>query len=73
MFVLCLFDLPLTEFLYRLAHLCYLFTDIASTSPSNSAGFMPSSVSSINSAITDYEVEVVEIRVKEGELKDIIP
>ncbi|KAI0750553.1 hypothetical protein BC629DRAFT_1229523 [Irpex lacteus] len=46
---------------------------IASTSPSNSAGFMPSSVSSINSAITDYEVEVVEIRVKEGELKDIIP
>lgn len=46
---------------------------IASTSPSNSTGFMPSSVSSINSAMTDYEVEVVEIRVKEGELKDIIP
>ncbi|KAI0685106.1 hypothetical protein BC835DRAFT_1386049 [Cytidiella melzeri] len=46
---------------------------IASTSPSNAAGFMPSSVSSINSAMTDYEIEVVEIRVKEGELKDLIP
>ncbi|KAI0342807.1 hypothetical protein BDW22DRAFT_1357332 [Trametopsis cervina] len=46
---------------------------IASTSPSNAAGFTPSSVSSINSAMTEYEVEVVEIRVKEGELKDIIP
>lgn len=48
-------------------------TDIASTSPSNASGFMPSSFTSVNSAITDYEVEVVEIRVKEGELKDIIP
>ena len=47
-------------------------TDVASTSPSNSLGFIPSSLSS-NSSMTDYEVEVVEIRVKEGELKDIIP
>ena len=46
--------------------------DVASTSPSNSSGFIPSSLSS-NSSMTDYEVEVVEIRVKEGELKDIIP
>lgn len=45
---------------------------VASTSPSNSRGFIPSSLSS-NSSMTDYEVEVVEIRVKEGELKDIIP
>jgi len=45
---------------------------VASTSPSNSRGFIPSSWSS-NSSMTDYEVEVVEIRVKEGELKDIIP
>ncbi|KIP07647.1 hypothetical protein PHLGIDRAFT_23951 [Phlebiopsis gigantea 11061_1 CR5-6] len=45
---------------------------VASTSPSNSMGFIPSSLSS-NSTMTDYEVEVVEIRVKEGELKDIIP
>lgn len=45
---------------------------VASTSPSNSSGFIPSSLSS-NSSMTEYEVEVVEIRVKEGELKDIIP
>jgi len=46
---------------------------VASTSPPNSRGFVSTSVSSSNSAITDYEVEVVEIRVQEGELKDIIP
>ncbi|KAF4614226.1 hypothetical protein D9613_008040 [Agrocybe pediades] len=46
---------------------------IASTSPPNSRGFISSSVSSNNSAMTDYEVEVVEIRVKEGDLDDIIP
>jgi hypothetical protein len=46
---------------------------IASTSPPNSRGFISSSVSSNNSAFTDYEVEVVEIRVKEGDLDDIIP
>jgi hypothetical protein len=46
--------------------------DIASTSPPNSRGFIPSSVSS-NASTTDYEVEVVEIRVREGEIYDIIP
>ncbi|KAG6819552.1 hypothetical protein H0H93_010762 [Arthromyces matolae] len=46
---------------------------IASTSPPNSKGFISSSVSSTNSALTDYEVEVVEIRVKEGDLDYIIP
>jgi len=46
---------------------------VASTSPPNSRGFVSTSVSSNNSAITDYEVEVVEIRVQEGELENIIP
>ncbi|EAU85224.1 hypothetical protein CC1G_06240 [Coprinopsis cinerea okayama7 len=46
---------------------------IASTSPPNSHGFISTSVSSTNSAMTDYEVEVVEIRIKDGELEDIIP
>ncbi|KAI0775277.1 hypothetical protein BD413DRAFT_534671 [Trametes elegans] len=46
---------------------------VASTSPSNSRGFVSSSVSSTNSSMMDYEVEVVEIRVREGELNDIIP
>jgi len=46
---------------------------VASTSPPNSRGFVSTSVTSTNSAITDYEVEVVEIRVQEGELKNIIP
>ncbi|KIK60198.1 hypothetical protein GYMLUDRAFT_59675 [Collybiopsis luxurians FD-317 M1] len=39
---------------------------VASTSPPNS-GFVSTSVSSTNSALNEYEVEVVEIRVKEGE------
>ncbi|KAH9925469.1 hypothetical protein B0H21DRAFT_700922 [Amylocystis lapponica] len=46
---------------------------VASTSPPNASGFVSSSVSSANSSMMDYEVEVVEIRVKEGELDDIIP
>ncbi|GBE90142.1 hypothetical protein BKA93DRAFT_820290 [Sparassis latifolia] len=46
---------------------------VASTSPPNASGFVSSSVSSTNSSMMDYEVEVVEIRVREGELKDIIP
>ncbi|KZT73567.1 hypothetical protein DAEQUDRAFT_721626 [Daedalea quercina L-15889] len=46
---------------------------VASTSPPNGSGFISSSVSSANSSMTDYEVEVVEIRVKEGELNDILP
>ncbi len=47
--------------------------DIASTSPPNSRGFISTSLSSNNSAMTDYEVEVVEIRVNEGDLDEIIP
>ncbi|KAJ7875459.1 hypothetical protein B0H13DRAFT_2253476 [Mycena leptocephala] len=46
---------------------------VASTSPPNSTGFISTSVSSTNSALTDYEVEVVEIRVQEGEFDGIIP
>jgi len=46
---------------------------VASTSPPNSKGFISTSASSTNSALTDYEVEVVEIRVQEGELDNIIP
>jgi len=46
---------------------------VASTSPPNSRGFISTSASSTNSALTDYEVEVVEIRVTEGELSHIIP
>ncbi|KAJ7765822.1 hypothetical protein DFH07DRAFT_809941 [Mycena maculata] len=46
---------------------------VASTSPPNSTGFVSTSVSSTNSALTDYEVEVVEIRVQEGEFDGIIP
>ncbi|XP_006458970.1 hypothetical protein AGABI2DRAFT_191062 [Agaricus bisporus var. bisporus H97] len=39
---------------------------VASTSPPNARGLLTS-----NSSNTDYEVEVVEIRVKEGEMDDI--
>ncbi|KAF8151034.1 hypothetical protein B0H34DRAFT_665759 [Crassisporium funariophilum] len=46
---------------------------VASTSPPNARGFISTSVSSNNSALTDYEIEVVEIRVQEGELDNIIP
>ncbi|KAI5122737.1 hypothetical protein M0805_009822 [Coniferiporia weirii] len=45
---------------------------VASTSPPNGTGFLSTSASSFNS-INDYEVDVVEIRVKEGEYADIIP
>ncbi|KAF8151242.1 hypothetical protein K438DRAFT_1865139 [Mycena galopus ATCC 62051] len=46
---------------------------VASTSPPN-GGFISTSVSSTNSALTEYEsVEVVEIRVQEGEFDGIIP
>jgi hypothetical protein len=48
-------------------------TDVASTSPPSSKGFS-SSWTSNTSSMTDYsEVEVVEIRVRDGELYDIIP
>ncbi|KAH8118189.1 hypothetical protein DFH11DRAFT_883356 [Phellopilus nigrolimitatus] len=46
--------------------------DVASTSPPNGSGFLSTPASSFNS-INDYEVDVVEIRVKEGEYADIIP
>lgn len=46
---------------------------VASTSPPNSTGFISTSASSTNSALTDYEIEVVEIRVQEGEFDGIIP
>jgi len=46
---------------------------VASTSPPNSKGFISTSASSTNTALTDYEVEVVEIRVKEGDLDCIMP
>ncbi|KAA1467142.1 hypothetical protein DENSPDRAFT_926378 [Dentipellis sp. KUC8613] len=47
---------------------------VASTSPPT-GGFISTSASSTNTiaSINDYEVEVVEIRVREGELEDIIP
>ncbi|KAG2348116.1 hypothetical protein BDR05DRAFT_957755 [Suillus weaverae] len=46
---------------------------VASTSPPSSKGFS-SSWTSNTSSMTDYsEVEVVEIRVRDGELYDIIP
>lgn len=46
--------------------------DIASTSPPSSKGFISASASSTNSALTDYEVEVVEIRIQEGEIYNLI-
>lgn len=44
-----------------------------STSPPNASGFAPNSASSTNTALDNYEVEVVEIRVNEGDLDEIIP
>ncbi|KAF7375586.1 hypothetical protein MSAN_00447100 [Mycena sanguinolenta] len=55
--------------------LAFVVLNVASTSPPGS-GFVSTSVSSTNSALTDYdnyEVEVVEIRVQEGEYAGIIP
>ncbi|KAJ7834152.1 hypothetical protein B0H14DRAFT_3871481 [Mycena olivaceomarginata] len=54
-------------------HPAPLRLDLASTSPPDSTGFISTSVSSTNSALTDYEVEVVEIRVQKGEFDGIIP
>ncbi|KAL5508789.1 hypothetical protein ACEPAG_7244 [Sanghuangporus baumii] len=45
---------------------------VASASPANSNSCYPMCASSYN-AMQDYEVDVVEIRVKEGEFADIIP
>ena len=47
-------------------------SDIASTSPPNASGCCATPASSYN-PMNDYEVDVVEIRVKEGEYADIIP
>ncbi|KAH6909323.1 hypothetical protein BKA70DRAFT_1278217 [Coprinopsis sp. MPI-PUGE-AT-0042] len=49
---------------------------IASTSPPNSKGFISTSASSTNTTMSssEYEaVEVVEIRIREGEFREIIP
>lgn len=53
-------------------YLNFPFLDAFSTSPPNSTGFS-TSASSTNSALENYEVEVVEIRVNEGDLDGIIP
>jgi hypothetical protein len=50
--------------------------DVASTSPPTSYGPFSacgSTSTSTPSASGDYEIEVVEIRVRDGELNDIIP
>jgi hypothetical protein len=47
--------------------------DIASTSPPSLNSFVSGSNNPNNPTMNDYEVEVVEIRVREGELNDIIP
>jgi len=46
---------------------------VASTSPPNSKGFISTPASSANPALPDYEVEVVEIRVNEGDLDYLRP
>ncbi|KAL0568141.1 hypothetical protein V5O48_013848 [Marasmius crinis-equi] len=51
----------------------YIKDRYVASSPPNSSGFVSTSVSSTNSVLSDYEVEVVEIRVQEGELNHIIP
>ncbi|KAF8261354.1 hypothetical protein EI94DRAFT_1607184 [Lactarius quietus] len=47
---------------------------VASTSPPTSMGvFSPCGSTSTSLSAQDYEIEVVEIRVRDGELDDIIP
>jgi hypothetical protein len=46
--------------------------DVASTSPPMSTGAF-SACGSTSTSLGDYEIEVVEIRVRDGELDDIIP
>ncbi len=62
----CVIDLPPSTQLAIIFLLSTLKLDVASTSLPNARGFLSS-----NSPNTDYEVEVVEIRVKEGELDSI--
>jgi hypothetical protein len=45
---------------------------VASTSPPSSMGVF-STCGSTSTSLGDYEIEVVEIRVRDGELDDIIP
>jgi len=45
---------------------------VASTSPPTSTGAF-STCASTSTSLGDYEIEVVEIRVRDGELDDIIP
>jgi hypothetical protein len=45
---------------------------VASTSPPTSSGAF-SACTSTSTPLGDYEIEVVEIRVRDGELDDIIP
>ena len=55
-------------FLLQLIVLLIILLDVASTSPPNAHGFISTSASSNNSVLNDYEVEVVEIKVQDGEL-----
>jgi hypothetical protein len=50
----------------------FLLLDVASTSPPSSMGVF-STCGSTSTSLGDYEIEVVEIRVRDGELDDIIP
>jgi len=45
---------------------------VASTSPPTTSGAF-SACASTSTSLGDYEIEVVEIRVRDGELDDIIP
>ena len=53
-------------------HLPCCALDVASTSPPTSTGAF-SACGSTSTSLGDYEIEVVEIRVRDGELDDIIP
>jgi hypothetical protein len=53
-------------------HLPCCAPDVASTSPPMSTGAF-SACGSTSTSLGDYEIEVVEIRVRDGELDDIIP
>jgi hypothetical protein len=42
-------------------------------SPMSSGAFSGSACDSITTSLGDYEIELVEIRVRDGELDDVIP
>jgi hypothetical protein len=56
----------------RSSVVCSCLPDVASTSPPTSSGAF-SGCASTSTSLGDYEIEVVEIRVRDGELDDIIP